>query len=237
MIPDWLHILSWFFLTLGGLCALWIAGDEAREPQPMWIMNLVWPVVALFGGPLALCLYMRGRKAAHMKHPHGAMHHESSPMPVAVAKAAAHCGSSCTLGDIVAETLVFFVPGVAVWFGWHSIFTEKTFAVWVLDFILAFVFGIVFQYFTIVPMKKLPPGKGIVAALKADTLSLMAWQVGMYGFMAVAQFAIFRPLYNATLDAGMPEFWFTMQIAMLCGFATAYPVNWWLVRSGIKERM
>jgi hypothetical protein len=28
-----------------------------------------------------------------------------------------------------------------------------------------------------------------------------------------------------------------MQIAMVFGFATAYPVNWWLIRSGIKERM
>jgi len=28
-----------------------------------------------------------------------------------------------------------------------------------------------------------------------------------------------------------------MQIAMLCGFATCYPVNWWLIRTGIKERM
>jgi hypothetical protein len=24
---------------------------------------------------------------------------------------------------------------------------------------------------------------------------------------------------------------------MLCGFATAYPVNWWLLKSGIKEPM
>jgi len=28
-----------------------------------------------------------------------------------------------------------------------------------------------------------------------------------------------------------------MQVAMLSGFATSYPVNWWLIRSGIKEKM
>jgi hypothetical protein len=28
-----------------------------------------------------------------------------------------------------------------------------------------------------------------------------------------------------------------MQIAMLVGFATSYPVNWWLIETGIKERM
>ena len=28
-----------------------------------------------------------------------------------------------------------------------------------------------------------------------------------------------------------------MQIAMLAGFLTSYPVNWWLVSTGIKEKM
>jgi hypothetical protein len=28
-----------------------------------------------------------------------------------------------------------------------------------------------------------------------------------------------------------------MQISMLFGFATSYPVNWWLIESGVKERM
>ena len=34
-----------------------------------------------------------------------------------------------------------------------------------------------------------------------------------------------------------PVFWFMMQIAMLAGFLTSYPVNWWLVKQGIKEKM
>ncbi len=28
-----------------------------------------------------------------------------------------------------------------------------------------------------------------------------------------------------------------MQLAMIVGFATSYPANWWLVRRGIKEAM
>ncbi|HWG05484.1 MAG TPA: DUF4396 domain-containing protein, partial [Beijerinckiaceae bacterium] len=28
-----------------------------------------------------------------------------------------------------------------------------------------------------------------------------------------------------------------MQIAMVLGFATTYPVNWWLISRGIKEKM
>jgi hypothetical protein len=28
-----------------------------------------------------------------------------------------------------------------------------------------------------------------------------------------------------------------MQIAMLAGFATCYPVTWWLLKRGVKEPM
>jgi len=28
-----------------------------------------------------------------------------------------------------------------------------------------------------------------------------------------------------------------MQIAMIIGFVSAYPMNWWLIKKGIKEAM
>jgi hypothetical protein len=34
-----------------------------------------------------------------------------------------------------------------------------------------------------------------------------------------------------------PVFWFMMQIGLILGFATTYPVNRWLVRVGIKPGM
>src|SRR6185437_17001377 len=74
-------------------------------------------------------------------------------------------------------------------------------------------------------------------AIKADTLSLTAWQVGMYALMAVAYFRVFGDLLRVKLHTNSAEFWFTMQVAMTCGFLTSYPVNWWLVTRGIKERM
>nr|WP_296712090.1 DUF4396 domain-containing protein [Tistrella sp.] len=111
------------------------------------------------------------------------------------------------------------------------------FAVWILDFVFAFVLGVAFQYFTIKPMRQLGVVQGLLQAVKADAASLTAWQVGMYGFMALAQFLIFRQWLGTKLEVATPEFWFMMQIAMLAGFATAYPVNWWLLSRGIKERM
>jgi hypothetical protein len=34
-----------------------------------------------------------------------------------------------------------------------------------------------------------------------------------------------------------PRYWLLMQIAMICGFFTSYPVNRWLIRSGLNETM
>ncbi len=244
MIPAWLHILSIGFLLLGLLCAILVAADVARHPQHMWIMNVVWPVTALFGTVWVAWQYFAYGRLATDEKAKAAMRRDEkppntreTPFPIMVANGALHCGSGCTLGDIVAEWLIFFVPTIAVWFGWHGLFGEKLFATWVVDYLFAYGFGIVFQYFTIKPMRDLSVGRGIWQAVKADTLSLTAWQVGMYGFMAFAYFYLFGTLLGTKLEADSVEFWFMMQIAMLCGFATAYPVNWWLINAGIKEKM
>ncbi len=116
-----------------------------------------------------------------------------TPFPVKVADGALHCGSGCTLGDIVAEWLVFArAGGRGLRSAGTGLFGEKIFATWIVDYLFAYAFGIVFQYFTIEPMRNLSVGQGMWEAVKADTLSLTAWQVGMYGFMAFAYFYLFR---------------------------------------------
>jgi hypothetical protein len=64
----------------------------------------------------------------------------------------------------------------------------------------------VFQYFTIAPMRGLSLGKGIVASIKADALSLTAWRCGMYGFMAIAHFVIFQIGFGTKLEPASPSF-------------------------------
>ena len=244
MVPAWLHALSIAFLLLGALCAAVIAADVARHPQQMGIMNVVWPVTALFGTVWIAWQYFTYGRLAEREKAHAAMQRgeempgkKLTPFPIMVANGALHCGSGGTLGDICAEWLVFLVPAVAVGFGWHRLFGEKMFATWIVDYLFAYALGIVFQYFAIKPMRNLSFGQGLWQAVKADTLSLTAWQVGMYGFMAFAYFYLFGALIGEKLTTDTVKFWFMMQLAMLCGFATAYPVNWWLIRSGIKEKM
>jgi hypothetical protein len=238
--PGWLHGLAIASLVLGFACALVIVFDETRQPPKMWIMAVVWPLTTLFGSVLWLAAYFAWGRGPSPEARHEHQDHQATtkpPFPAMVLKGASHCGAGCTLGDIVAEWTAFALPSVAIWFGWQTLFSEKVFAVWILDFVLAFLFGVAFQYFTIKPMRDLSPGEGLVAALKADIASITAWQVGMYGLMAIIQFGWFKSAFGGIAPVASPEFWFAMQVAMLGGFVTSYPVNWWLIRAGVKEKM
>jgi hypothetical protein len=230
-MPAWLHPIAVLSLFICAACALVIAADIAfGHRQKMWIMNIVWPVTALYSGPLGLAAYYGfGRLSTQHRAMEARQRGEEEPGKKKpfwqmVAIAATHCGSGCTLGDIAAGWLMFAFP-LALW-------GQKIFGEWVVAYIFAYTFGIAFQYFTIVPMRGLQVGDGLIAAAKADTLSLTAWQVGMYGWMAIVHFVLLGEIPKTN-----PVYWFMMQIAMLAGFLTSYPVNWWLVKSGVKEKM
>ncbi len=135
-----------------------------------------------------------------------------------------HCGAGCSLADLIGPWIFLAFP--------FTIFNNLTYGEWTLEYILALITGVTFQYAAIAPMMMEKGFKVWMRALKIDFLSLSAWQVGMYGWMALVIFVWFGRLSPMT-----PEFWFMMQIAMLCGFITAYPVNWWLVKAGIKMGM
>jgi hypothetical protein len=46
--------MEWISLGIAFACALIIAIDEFRQWQKMWIMNIVWPLTALYSSVFAL---------------------------------------------------------------------------------------------------------------------------------------------------------------------------------------
>ena len=137
-----------------------------------------------------------------------------------------HCGAGCTLADLIGEWFVFVVPVTIA----GSLIAGQ----WVLDYLLALLIGVGFQYAAIRGMRQLSKGRAAARALRVDFLSLTAWQVGMYAWMAVVLFVFFP---GNALPKTHWGFWFMMQVAMGFGFLTAYPVNRWLVKKGIKQAM
>lgn len=225
-----LHAVALFFLFLAILSSVVISIDEALNPQPMWIMNIVWPATALYFGPLALFFYFRiGRKKQEQEDQStGKRTPKEAKCPnwIQIAMATSHCGAGCALADLVTESMLFVV-GV-------TLLGSELWASYLWDFVAAWMAGIAFQYFTIKPMRNLSVTQGLVAATKADTLSIFAFQVGMYGWMAIVYFVFFR---RPHLHPNEATYWFMMQIGMICGFATSYPMNRLLLRVGWKERM
>jgi hypothetical protein len=230
--PTWLTVVAWISLALAflsaGLVAIDVFGRGARQAMP--VMDVVWPVTALYLGPLAVLAYRRwGRREGGGSHPRHAGHGDAHPNIGEGASAAlgvGHCGAGCAIGDVVGSWVVFAT-------GWELLGLALPAEV-VADFALAFVLGIAFQYLSIAPMRGLGLREGIVAALEADSLSLAAFEIGLFGWMAVVQLVLFAGPHLAPDHAA---YWLLMQVGMALGFATAYPVNVWLVRRGVKEAM
>jgi hypothetical protein len=137
-----------------------------------------------------------------------------------------HCGAGCTLGDIIAE---FSLSAL----GW-TLLGRMLYAEYAGDLVLAWLFGVAFQYFVIKPMRNLSPAQGLIAAIKADTLSILTFEIGLFAWMALTYFVFFPQPH---LEPTEPSYWLMMQIGMVLGFFTSYPLNWWLIKTGWKEAM
>jgi hypothetical protein len=226
--PIWLQWISWVALVIAIGSAVWILIDVygRGHRQRMGVMEAVWPVTALYLGPVAVWAYRRfGRpNSPRWTRRHGQPAGRPGWVPVALG--VSHCGAGCTLGDIVAEFAVFALG--------LSIAGEALYAEFVGDYLVAVLLGVVFQYLAIAPMRGLSPGKGLLQAAKADVLSLTAFEVGLFGWMALMRFVFFP---DHPLHPDSPVYWFLMQVGMVLGFATAWPANAWLIQRGMKEAM
>ena len=274
MAPSWLTALAWIYLCVCFASAAVIGYDISfnHRRQTMGVMNLVFPITALYFGPLALAFYWRWGRAARRpastavgrtgitshrmamtsvgasargagdRHPAG--RNVDTPDPAGrddsdagsppdrprwaqMATEVGHCGSGCALGDIISELIIF---ALALTIAGRTLWAEYT-----GDYTLAVLLGIAFQYFAIAPMRGLGVKDGLRAAAKADVVSLTAFEIGLFGWMALMAYVLFPAPHQLTPSAA--AFWFLMQIGMIIGYFTSWPANVWLVNRGIKSPM
>lgn len=208
------------------------------RPQSMKIMMIAWPVNALYFGLIGLFAYYwfgRGRPGTGT-HQHKTIREQHcADMPLHTTPPAGltwknivivgtHCGAGCTLADITGGLLFRQMP---VALAGHAIP-----GAWAADFLLALVLGICFQY---LPARQMGFSfkQAFRESIQAELPSLIAWQAGMYFWMAIAMYALFTP----DMSRLSVMYWFMMQLAMICGFITAYPVNRVLCERGMKHIM
>ncbi len=151
-----LMILAWTSLAIAFASALIIVIDEIKHPQKMWIMNVVWPVTALYLSVFAVWGYfrlgrgmaghaMQGMSNEEMKQQTKLREEQARRNPTwqQTALSDSHCGAGCTLGDIIAE---FSIAGLGL-----TLLGTPLYADMAGDLLLAWLLGIAFQYFTIKP--------------------------------------------------------------------------------------
>ena len=196
-----LNLIAVFLVCSGIGIAVHIAIDLTHRPQSMKIMNAVWILTALWGSYLALWAYNKFGQGAPMKMGCCEMKMDMSGMKdmnmdmsmgdmsmkhphwQSVALSALHCGAGCTLADIIGEWFTNYIP--------VTVAGSQLIGNWVLDFILALIIGVYFQFYAIREMERISVGKVLSRAFKADFFSLLSWQIGMYGWMAIVYFVLF----------------------------------------------
>jgi hypothetical protein len=223
----WLVVVAWCSLAVafasGGLILFDVYGRGHR--QRLAVMEAVWPLTALYFGPVAVWAYRRlGRSAVPGRQQ--AKARLRRPRWSGVAISVTHCGAGCVLGDVIAEFVIF---GLGL-----SLAGQVLSAEYLGDYVLAVAFGIVFQYLVISRMRPLGLRAGLAAAVKSDVIALSAFEIGLFGWMALMRFVFFP---GPHLSPASPVYWLFMQIGMVLGFATSWPANVWLIRRGIKHSM
>lgn len=165
-----LNLLAVFLVCSGIGIAVHIAIDLTHRPQSMKIMNAVGILTALWGSYLALWAYNKFGQGAPMKMGGGEMNMDMSmgdmsmkrPHWQSVALSALHCGAGCTLADIIGEWFTNYIP--------VTVAGSQLIGNWVLDFILALIIGVYFQFYAIREMERISAGKALSRAFKAGFL-------------------------------------------------------------------
>src|SRR2546428_3681927 len=112
MAPSWFELLAWVALGLGFASALVIVADIVLlgNWQHMAIMDLAFPLTALYMGPIALWAYFaRGRRMSRKRmHTHAAGMKEGPRDSLwQVSLSDSHCGAGCALGGVGGEGIVW----------------------------------------------------------------------------------------------------------------------------------
>lgn len=199
-------MLIWIIICI--ISAIIMACIVYKHPQMMKIMNYVWIINCLWGGPLIIGLFYLVKKT---KKTHNKIAWQS------IVTSTLHCGSGCTLADLIMFVITNFI---------YMNFVTNVF----LSTVLAFFTGILFQYIVQREMDHKTATKLLVKkAILSDFWSLLSWQVGMILIMYLGMYF--------HLDTLLINKIFIMQLAMVGGFICGLPTNYLLLKFGIKKAM
>ncbi|MEJ7893064.1 MAG: DUF4396 domain-containing protein [Solirubrobacteraceae bacterium] len=222
-LPAWLTTLSWIFIATAVASALAILYDVygRGHRQSKGIMEAVWPLSALYLGPLALPAYYRfGRPRSAAAQQQGAA--TSGPSVTAAAvQSGLPGGVSSGLAHVVA---VPFVVATGL-----TIANVDMWAMIAIITVLATAGIFLFEYLFFTSKDRRVPGlAGVRPALVVAIITVVAFDLGMIGWMLIIYYTENMPA------AGDVRFTFLMQLGLIFGTLTVYPAMRWLASRGTR---
>jgi hypothetical protein len=131
------------------------------------------------------------------------------------ARSTAHCYSGCGMGEII---------GIVIAAGLLSL---TTWGVAAITFTLAYLFGFTLTFGPLV-QEGVPVGTALSDAFYSESASIVVME-------AVAITVDIVLAGAATMGEAL--FWASLAVSLSCGLIAAWPVNYLLIRRGVKEGM
>lgn len=206
-------MLLWFLLT--ALALLFVVVDIRTTPESP-VLKWGFILLTAYTGPLGAFLYVLG-----CREPLPGLHER-----YVAARWRQVLGSTmhCVAGDGVG-----ILAGAVI----ASLFHLSKVADVALEYVLGFGFGwTVFQALFMRGMVGGSYRRSLTSTFFPELLSMNCLMAGMVPVMTLAMNGV-----PAGRDPSAPAFWFIMSMALLAGFLTAYPMNWWLVSHHLKHGM
>lgn len=223
--PGWVTLVAWIVTGLGAAVAGAILADTYifGHRQPLHAMEAVWPITAIYAGPVGWWAYHRwGRPATRRWQ----RQHRRAPQFGPAARAAVQTipgGAVSFVGHMIAMPLV-------MWTGW-TIAGQGVWPMMLLIAAFALPLLIVFEYRALALAEHARwVRQRLWAASRISVLAIVAFDVGMGASMLLVAFVL---MYSPASIA----FWLVMWGGMWLGFATAYPMVRWLISRDSTEPM
>jgi hypothetical protein len=204
----------WYLLT--GASLVFLVWDLLTNTPTGRVMKLAWVLVVIYTGPVGLFLYLLSCRQP-LPGTHDAF---IAPHWKQATGSLLHCVAGDATGIIISAAVVyhFGLPnGIDL----------------IIEYVSAFVVGLfVFQALFMLAMYNGDYWLAVRKTFFAETVSMNMVMVGMIPTMVILMHAI--PGAESPFHA---TFWAVMSLATMAGMATAYPINSWMVRRGLKHGM
>lgn len=208
-VPDWLTPIAWAYIAASLITAAYLAYDIylQRHRHKTLASELVWVTSALYLGPIAAVLYHRyGRTTGRVEDTH------ADRQPTAIGGLPG--GGASAVSHLIGVPLVI-----------ASGLTIAGINLWVMILTIAVLASALLFIYERTAIRAAHPNHtrtSVVAAAGAAILTVLAFDIGMGGWMLLLHFNEYMPA------ATEGSFWFLMQIGIVLGLLTGYPAVRWL---------